>query len=135
MVLASATTYGSRLSAAFNSVGISHFVTFLENTETYRRDLRRSEYGDERDSDMRKFLDSISPLTHAHKIKLPLMVSHGKNDPRVPYTEAEQIVKKVRANGLPVWYLLAEDEGHGFAKKANADYQFAAMTNFYGKFL
>jgi len=135
MVLASATTYGSRLSAAFNSVGISHFVTFLENTETYRRDLRRSEYGDERDSDMRKFLDSISPLTHAHKIKLPLMVSHGKNDPRVPYTEAEQIVKKVRANGLPVWYLLAEDEGHGFAKKANADYQFAAMTSFYGKFL
>ena len=135
MVLASATTYGSRLAAAFNSVGISHFVTFLENTETYRRDLRRSEYGDERDSDMRKFLDSISPLTHAHKIKLPLMVSHGKNDPRVPYTEAEQIVKKVRANGSPVWYLLAEDEGHGFAKKANADFQFAAMTSFYDKFL
>ena len=97
--------------------------------------MRRSEYGDERDPDMRKFLEGISPLTHAEKIKLPLMVSHGKNDPRVPYTEAEQIVKKVRANGSPVWYLLAEDEGHGFAKKANADFQFAAMTTFYERYV
>ncbi len=135
MVLASSVLYSNRLAAASNSVGISHFVSFLENTETYRRDLRRSEYGDERDPDMRKFLDSISPLTHADKIKLPLMVSHGKNDPRVPYTEAEQIVKKVRTGGQPVWYLLAEDEGHGFAKKANADFQFAAMTTFYDKYL
>lgn len=135
MVLASSVMYGNRLAAAFNSVGISHFVTFLENTETYRRDLRRSEYGDERDPETRKFLESISPLTHADKIRLPLMVSHGKNDPRVPYTEAEQIVKKVRANGSPVWYLLAEDEGHGFTKKANADFQFAAMTSFYDRYL
>ena len=135
MVLATSMMYGNRLAAASNSVGISHFVSFLENTETYRRDLRRSEYGDERDPDMRRFLEDISPLTHADKIRLPLMVSHGKNDPRVPYTEAEQIVKKVRANGSPVWYLLAEDEGHGFAKKANADFQFAAMTAFYDKYL
>ena len=135
MVLAASVMYGNRLAAAFNSVGISHFVTFLENTETYRRDLRRVEYGDERDPEMRKFLESISPLTHADKIRVPLMVSHGKNDPRVPYTEAEQIVKRVRANGSPVWYLLAEDEGHGFAKKANADFQFAAMTAFYDRYL
>ena len=135
MVLAASVMYGNRLAAAFNSVGISHFVSFLENTETYRRDLRRSEYGDERDPEMRKFLEGISPLTHADKIRLPLMVTHGKNDPRVPYTEAEQIVKRVRANGSPVWYLLAEDEGHGFAKKANADFQFAAMTTFYDKYL
>ena len=135
MVLAASVMYGNRLAAAFNSVGISHFVTFLENTETYRRDLRRVEYGDERDPEMRKFLESISPLTHADKIRVPLMVSHGKNDPRVPYTEAEQIVKRVRANGSPVWYLLAEDEGHGFAKKANADFQFAATTTFYDKYL
>jgi dipeptidyl aminopeptidase/acylaminoacyl peptidase len=135
MVLASSVMYSNRLAAASNSVGISHFVSFLENTETYRRDLRRSEYGDERDPEMRKFLEGISPLTHAEKIKVPLMVTHGKNDPRVPYTEAEQIVKKVRANGSPVWYLLAEDEGHGFAKKANADFQFAALTAFYDKFL
>ena len=135
MVLATSVMYGNRLAAAFNSVGISHFVSFLENTETYRRDLRRVEYGDERDPEMRKFLEGISPLTHADKIRVPLMVSHGKNDPRVPYTEAEQIVKKVRANGSPVWYLLAEDEGHGFAKKANADFQFAAMTTFYDRYL
>ncbi len=135
MVLASSVMYSSRLAAAFDSVGISHFVSFLENTETYRRDLRRNEYGDERDTDVRKFLDSISPLTHAEKIQVPLMVSHGKNDPRVPYTEAEQIVKKVRANGRPVWYLLAEDEGHGFAKKANQDFQFAAQTLFFDKYL
>jgi dipeptidyl aminopeptidase/acylaminoacyl peptidase len=135
MVLAASVMYSHRLAAAFDSVGISHFVSFLENTETYRRDLRRSEYGDERDPETRKFLDSISPLTNANKIKVPLMVSHGKNDPRVPYTEAEQIVKKVRANGSPVWYLLAEDEGHGFAKKVNADFQFAAMTTFYDKYL
>jgi dipeptidyl aminopeptidase/acylaminoacyl peptidase len=135
MVLATSVMYSQRLAAAFDSVGISHFVSFLENTETYRRDLRRNEYGDERDPEMRKFLDSISPLTHAEKIKIPLMVSHGKNDPRVPYTEAEQIVKKVRANGQPVWYLLAEDEGHGFAKKANQDFQFAAQTLFFDKYL
>jgi dipeptidyl aminopeptidase/acylaminoacyl peptidase len=135
MALAASMLYSDRLCAAFNSVGISHFVSFLENTETYRRDLRRSEYGDERDPTMRKFLDSISPLSNAEKIKVPLMVSHGKNDPRVPHTEAEQIVKKVRANGQPVWYLLAEDEGHGFAKKVNADFQFAATTAFYEKYL
>jgi dipeptidyl aminopeptidase/acylaminoacyl peptidase len=135
MVLASSVLYSNRLAAAFDSVGISHFVSFLENTETYRRDLRRSEYGDERDPAIRRFLESISPLTHADKIKLPLMVSHGKNDPRVPYTEAEQIVKKVRGNGQPVWYLLADDEGHGFAKKANQDFQFAAQTIFFDTYL
>jgi len=135
LVLASTVMYGSRIAAASNSVGISHFVSFLENTETYRRDLRRNEYGDERDPDVRRFLDSISPLTHADRIRTPLMVSHGKNDPRVPYAQAEQIVKQVRGNGSPVWYLLADDEGHGFAKKANQDYQFAAMTAFYDRYL
>ncbi len=135
MVLATSVLYGDRLAAAYNAVGISHFVSFLENTETYRRDLRRNEYGDERDPEMRKFLDGISPLTRAEKIKVPLMVIHGKNDPRVPYTEAEQIVRKVRSSGGTVWYLLAEDEGHGFAKKANADFQFAVMTAFYDRYL
>jgi dipeptidyl aminopeptidase/acylaminoacyl peptidase len=135
MVLASSVKYSNRLAAACNSVGISHFVSFLENAETYWRVQRRNEYGDERDPETRKFLDSISPLTHAEKINVPLMVSHGKNDPRVRYTEAEQIVKKVRANGQPVWYLLAEDEGHGFAKKANQDFHFAAQTLFFDKYL
>ena len=123
MSLAVATHYADRIAGAIDVVGISHFVTFLESTESYRRDLRRVEYGDERDPEMRSFLDRISPLTNAHKIQKPLFVVQGKNDPRVPYTEAEQIVAKARANGTPVWYLRAENEGHGFARKENADFQ------------
>lgn len=130
MSLAVATHYADRIAGSIDVVGISHFVTFLQNTETYRRDLRRVEYGDERDPSMREHLDRISPLTNAHRIRKPLMVVHGKNDPRVPYTEAEQIVSRVRANGVPVWYLRADNEGHGFARKENADYQFYATVLF-----
>jgi dipeptidyl aminopeptidase/acylaminoacyl peptidase len=111
-------------------VGISNFVTFLERTETYRRDLRRVEYGDERDPAMREFLTSISPLTHVSRITRPLFVVQGKNDPRVPWTESEQIVAALKKNGTPAWYLLALDEGHGFARKANADFQFHATVEF-----
>ncbi len=135
VALAAGISYADRISAVYNSVGISHFVSFLENTETYRRDLRRSEYGDERDASTRRFLDLISPLTHAEKLRAPLLVTHGKNDPRVPFTEAEQLVKKVRASGTPVWYLLADDEGHGFAKRNNQDYQFATATAFFDRYL
>ncbi len=128
MVLASMVHYNNRLRAGINVVGISNFVTFLENTESYRRDLRRAEYGDERDPDMRTFLESISPLSHADKITRPLFVAQGTNDPRVPVSEAEQIVRKVRGNGGEVWYLLFHDEGHGFAKKRNRDhYEASAM--------
>lgn len=130
MTLAVSTHYADRIAGAIDIVGISHFVTFLQNTESYRRDLRRVEYGDERDPAMRAFLDKISPLSNAHKISKPLFVVQGKNDPRVPYTEAEQIVDKVRAKGGTVWYLRAENEGHGFARKENADYQFYASILF-----
>ena len=130
MSLAVATRYADRIAGAIDIVGISNFVTFLQNTESYRRDLRRVEYGDERDPAMREFLLRISPLTNATRIKKPLFVVQGKNDPRVPYTEAEQIVAKVRANGTPVWYLRAENEGHGFARKDNADFQFYATVLF-----
>ena len=130
MSLAVATTYPQRIAGSIDVVGISNFVSFLENTESYRRDLRRVEYGDERDPAMRAFLQQISPLTHAARITRPLLVVQGKNDPRVPYTEAEQIVASVRANGTPVWYLRADDEGHGFARKANADYQYYATVLF-----
>jgi len=130
MSLAVSTHYADRIAGAINEVGISHFVTFLTNTESYRRDLRRVEYGDERDPAMREFLDRISPLTNAHKIRKPLFVIQGKNDPRVPVTEAEQIVERARANGTPVWYLRAENEGHGFARKENADFRFYAMVRF-----
>jgi dipeptidyl aminopeptidase/acylaminoacyl peptidase len=130
MALAVAVHYGERIAGAVDEVGISHFVTFLNNTESYRRDLRRVEYGDERDPAMREFLDRISPLTNAAKIRKPLFVIQGKNDPRVPYTEAEQIVAKVRATGTPVWYLRADNEGHGFVRKENADYRFYAIVKF-----
>jgi len=130
MSLAVAATYPERIAGAIDVVGISNFVTFLRNTESYRRDLRRVEYGDERDEAMRSFLERISPLSNAQKIVKPLFVVQGRNDPRVPWTEAEQIVEKVRANGTPVWYLRAENEGHGFQRKENADYQFWATTLF-----
>ena len=111
MSLAVATTYADRIAGAIDVVGISNFVTFLENTESYRRDLRRVEYGDERDPAMRAFLTRISPLTHAAKITKPLFVVQGRNDPRVPYTEAEQIVARRAPDGAPVWYLLRRERG------------------------
>jgi hypothetical protein len=116
--------------AAVDVVGISNFVTFLKNTESYRRDLRRVEYGDERDPKMRAFFDQIAPLNNAGKIAKPLFVVQGGNDPRVPLSEAEQMVERVKQNRKPVWYLMAKDEGHGFAKKANADFQFYATVMF-----
>jgi dipeptidyl aminopeptidase/acylaminoacyl peptidase len=130
MVLASMTHYNDQIRAGIDVVGISSFLTFLKNTQDYRRDLRRAEYGDERDETMRAHLERISPLNHVQKITKPLFVVQGKNDPRVPLTEAEQMVKAIRQNGGIVWYLMAQDEGHGFAKKKNADFQFLAMIEF-----
>ncbi len=135
MALASAVHYSERIRGAIPAVGISHFVSFLERTESYRRDLRRSEYGDERDPAMREFLHRISPLTQSHRIRVPLLVLHGRNDPRVPVQEAEQIAATVRANGIEVWSVIAENEGHGFAKKENADYAFYVRTLFLERFL
>ena len=130
MSLATAVDYSPLIRSAIDIVGISSFVTFLNNTESYRRDLRRVEYGDERDPKMREFHERIAPLNNAAAIQKPLFVVQGKNDPRVPYTEAEQMVTAVRKNGVPVWYLLADNEGHGFRRKANADYEFYATVKF-----
>lgn len=130
MVLAALVHYGDRLRAAMESVGISNFVTFLKNTQPYRKDLRRVEYGDERDESMREFLESISPLNHVEKIDTPMLISQGLNDPRVPASESEQIVAALRERDVPVWYVLAEDEGHGFRKKDNRDYLAAAAAMF-----
>ncbi|AFY31259.1 hypothetical protein Cal7507_0773 [Calothrix sp. PCC 7507] len=135
MSLAVATKYSDKIRASIDIVGISNFVTFLEKTESYRRDLRRVEYGDERDPKMREFLLKISPLNNATSIKKPLFVIHGQNDPRVPVNEAEQIVATVKKNQVPVWYLMAKDEGHGFSKKKNVDYQFYATVMFVKEFL
>jgi len=128
MALASAVHFGARLKAAVDIVGISNFVTFLANTQDYRRDLRRVEYGDERDPAMRAHLERISPLTHADRIDVPLLVVQGQNDPRVPVTESEQIVRALRERDRPVWYINALNEGHGYRRKENRDvYQQAAV--------
>ena len=131
MCYAGAIHYGDRLRGANCVVAISNFVTFLENTEAYRRDLRRVEYGDERDPGQRARLIEISPMTRVNEINIPLMVVTGGNDPRVPASEADQMIAAVRANGRSAWHLLGQDEGHGFAKKVNQDYQFWASLLFW----
>ena len=129
MVLASAVHYSDRLKAAVDVVGISNFVTFLKNTKDYRRDLRRVEYGDERDPDMEAFLQRISPNNNVNRINVPMFVVQGENDPRVPVTEAEQVVQSLRDNGKMVWYMNALNEGHGYRKKENRDiYQQAVIV-------
>jgi dipeptidyl aminopeptidase/acylaminoacyl peptidase len=133
MALASLVTYGERLRGGIDLVGISNFVTFLRNTAPYRQDLRRAEYGDERYEPMRIFLDKISPLSNASRIKKPLLVVAGLNDPRVPASESDQLVWRVRSNGGEVWYLIAKDEGHGFRKKVNVDEYLVTAAQFLKK--
>jgi dipeptidyl aminopeptidase/acylaminoacyl peptidase len=133
LALASLITYGERLKGGIDLVGISNFVTFLQNTAAYRRDLRRAEYGDERQTSMRVFLERISPLTNANRIKKPLLVVAGVNDPRVPLSESDQLVWRVRSSGGEVWYLIAKDEGHGFRRKANRDAYLLTAASFLQK--
>ena len=135
MTLAVATNYNDRISCSVDIVGPSNLVTFLEHTSGYRKDLRRVEYGDERDPKMREYLESIAPANKAKNITKPLFVIAGANDPRVPASESAQMVEVVRKNGTPVWWLLGKDEGHGFAKKKNRDYQFYAIAEFVKEYL
>jgi Dipeptidyl aminopeptidases/acylaminoacyl-peptidases len=130
MSLACSFHYADRIRCSIDIVGISNFVTFLERTEAYRRDLRRVEYGDERDPEMRAFLLTISPLNHVAEITKPIFVVAGQNDPRVPVNEGRQIVDALKERGRIVWYLVARDEGHGLVKKANADFEFYARIKF-----
>lgn len=135
MTLAVMTHYSDRVRCAVEQVGISNFRTFLEHTEAYRRDLRRVEYGDERDPKMRDFFETISPLNNSAKITKPMFIVAGRNDPRVPWTEGQQMTQALRKNNVPVWWLVAEDEGHGFAKKRNRDYLAAATAEFVRQYL
>ena len=135
MVLACLMHFGDRIQVASERVGISNFVTFLENTQGYRRDLRRVEYGDERDPSMRRFLESIAPLNNVDKIKNPMLIGQGLNDPRVPASESRQIVEALRLQSVPVWYVVANNEGHGFRKKANRDYWLRVFTLFFQTYL
>jgi dipeptidyl aminopeptidase/acylaminoacyl peptidase len=135
MVLASSVHYSDKLKATVDIVGISNFVTFLENTQDYRRDLRRAEYGDERDPAMRAHLEKISPLNNVDKIDLPMLVVQGENDPRVPVTEAKQMVAALRKQGQTVWYMNALNEGHGYRKKENRDIYQQAVVLFLQQYL
>ncbi len=135
MTLATATRYNDRIACSVDVVGMSSLVTFLEHTEPYRRDLRRVEYGDERDPKMRAFLKEIAPMNHVNQLKKPIFVIAGANDPRVPQSEADQMVAALRKQDTPVWYLVGKDEGHGFAKKKNADFQFYSTIVFMEKYL
>ncbi len=135
IVLASAVRYSDRLRAGIDVVGISNFVTFLENTEDYRRELRRQEYGDERDPEMRLFLEEISPHKNVEKIDIPLLVVQGRNDPRVPPSESEQIVEAMRERERPVWFIEALNEGHGYSRKENIDVYEQAAILFLQKYL
>ena len=135
MVLSSLVHYPDRIKAGIDIVGIANFNTFLKRTSPYRQDLRRAEYGDERQPEMQKFFERINPTSGADKIRSALLVAHGRNDPRVPFSEAEQIAERVRVAGQPVWTLYADNEGHGFAKKDNRDYLTAVQVLFLQKFL
>jgi dipeptidyl aminopeptidase/acylaminoacyl peptidase len=135
MVLASLMHHSDRLRGAVDIVGISNFVTFLEKTQDYRRDLRRVEYGDERDPKMRAHQEKISPNNNAQRITAPLFVAQGQNDPRVPITESQQIVESVREAGYDVWYMMAKNEGHGFRKKENSDLYQQIVVMFFQKHL
>jgi dipeptidyl aminopeptidase/acylaminoacyl peptidase len=135
MTLATATRYNDLITCSLDVVGMSNLVTFLEHTEPYRRDLRRVEYGDERDPKMREFLETIAPMNHVKNITKPMFVVAGANDPRVPKSEADQIVAALKSQSTPVWYLVGKNEGHGFSKKQNADFQFYATILFIEKYL
>lgn len=130
MVLASLMHYSHRLKAGVDIVGVASFASFLKNTSAYRRDLRRAEYGDERKPEMQEFFAKIDPAQNADRIKAALLVAHGRNDPRVPFSEAEQVVAEVRKNGQHPWTVYADNEGHGFAKKPNRDYLTAVIALF-----
>ena len=135
MALATATRYNDLIACSVDVVGMSSLVTFLEHTEPYRRDLCRVEYGDERDPKMREFLEQIAPINHVKGLRKPIFIVAGANDPRVPTSEADQMVAALQQQGTPVWYLAAKDESHGFAKKKNADFQFYATIVFVEKYL
>ncbi|PRQ08087.1 S9 family peptidase [Enhygromyxa salina] len=135
IVLASLAAYADRLVAGCDMVGIANLVSFLENTRGYRRDLRRAEYGDERDPDVRAVLQQLSPITNVEQIRAPLFVAHGANDPRVPVDEAEQIVAALRERGQEVWYMLAPTEGHGFRKAINRDTFYGLLATFFERHL
>lgn len=130
MALASLTRYGNRLKGGISTVGITHFPTFLKETSGYRRDLRRMEYGDERDPKMAAFLDSLSPSRHIDKIIQPLLLCHGRNDPRVPFAESARLFEMLKSRRIPVWLLSINNEGHAFRSEPAQLAHYRIMADF-----
>ncbi|HEX9001174.1 MAG TPA: prolyl oligopeptidase family serine peptidase, partial [Blastocatellia bacterium] len=135
LALSSAVHYSNRIRGVVSESGVSNLASFVANTEGWRRDVQRAEYGDERDTKIRAFLEKTAPLNNVQKIKKPLLIIHGKNDPRNPVSEAEAMVQAAKKAGIPVWYLLAKDEGHGFAKTPNRNYKLYTTILFVKEFL
>lgn len=133
MVLAALTTYPDLWAAGVDFVGPSNFVTFLENTSGYRRAHREAEYGSlEHD---REFLESIAPMNQLHQIRVPLLVQHGVNDPRVPFSEAQQLVDKLRSRNVPVEFVAFDDEGHQIVKLKNKRVIYPAVVRFLDRYV
>ncbi|MFB6150638.1 MAG: alpha/beta fold hydrolase [Haloarculaceae archaeon] len=128
MVLAALTEYPDLWAAGVDVVGIANFVTFLENTGSWRRELREAEYGSLEDD--REFLESVSPINNVGAVAAPLFVLHGANDPRVPLGEAEQVAERAADRGVPVEKLVFEDEGHGITKLENRIEAYTAVVDF-----
>jgi dipeptidyl aminopeptidase/acylaminoacyl peptidase len=135
MALASLIEFGDRLRAGVSTVGITHFPSFLKETSGYRRDLRRAEYGDERDPRMAAFLDSISPMTRMDRIRRPLLLAHGRNDPRVPYAESVRIFEALKAKRVPAWLLTLEREGHAFRSEESRLLHYGTLAGFLARHL
>jgi dipeptidyl aminopeptidase/acylaminoacyl peptidase len=134
LALSTACEYSDRIRATISDSGISDLAGFVEHTEGWRRDLQRAEFGDERDPKIREFMDRTAPLNNAQKIKKPLLIIQGQNDPRVPAGDAAKLVAATK-DRIPVWYILAKDEGHGFMKQPNRDYRLYATILFVKEFL
>ena len=124
MCYAAAIMFPTDFRSANCVVPISDFVTFLKNTQSYRRDLRRAEYGDERDPKQLAQFDAIAPMRRIKEITIPIYIVAGENDPRVPASEARQAFAALKDSGTPVWLSIAQNEGHVWGKKENIDYQF-----------
>ncbi len=135
LTLAVAAEYNDRIRCSFAGFPISDLVTDLEHTSPANQDARRREYGDERDPEVRAFLERIAPLNHAGEITKPIFIAHGRNDPRVPVTESEQMVAAIKKNGGTVWYIEATNEGHGFGRRPNVMYLVDAWAYFMQKYL
>jgi dipeptidyl aminopeptidase/acylaminoacyl peptidase len=135
LTLTSFVAYNDRIRCAFAGFPISNIVTQIESIEPSRRDGRRVEYGDERVPEVREFLIKTAPVTNADKIRRPLFLAHGQNDPRVPIGESEQMAAAVRKNGTPLWFMVAKDEGHGFARQANSAFLLQAWAFFMEQYL